>query len=219
MYGISDVLLVFIIRYAERKIDQLLDAALLEYSPLSNEFDSIQFESEWSFLRSFGNKKKAANANGATVRSGTPSSPNLPSRPPSPSIAQVSTSPTNQRSFASLRQTLARGRAPSGTTPLQALFVDPVPSVPPPPSPKDITSFMTALHTLLTLSGINPALIIQLWSQVMYWTACKKVLPLLFQCSFGYICTGETFNRVLTRKKYLCRYVMIFTIFGLGMLR
>ncbi|KAI0931856.1 hypothetical protein AcW1_000858 [Taiwanofungus camphoratus] len=178
---------VFIIRYAERKIDQLLDAALLEYSPLSNEFDSIQFESEWSFLRSFGNKKKAANANGATVRSGTPSSPNLPSRPPSPSIAQVSTSPTNQRSFASLRQTLARGRAPSGTTPLQALFVDPVPSVPPPPSPKDITSFMTALHTLLTLSGINPALIIQLWSQVMYWTAC------------------ETFNRVLTRKKYLCR--------------
>ncbi|TFY55227.1 hypothetical protein EVJ58_g8382 [Rhodofomes roseus] len=60
-------------------------------------------------------------------------------------------------------------------------------ATPPPPSPKDITSFITALHTLLTLSGINPAIIIQLWSQVMYWTAC------------------ETFNRVLTRKKYICR--------------
>lgn len=32
---------------------------------------------------------------------------------------------------------------------------------------------MTALHTLLTLAGVNPALIVQFWSQVMYWTACE----------------------------------------------
>lgn len=50
-----------------------------------------------------------------------------------------------------------------------------------------MTSFLTALHTLLTLSDVNPVLMIQFWSQVMYWTSC------------------EIFNRILTRKKYLCR--------------
>jgi len=190
MEEILNSVFVFIIRFSERKIDQLLDAALLDYSPLSTEFESIQFESEWSFLRGFGgSKKKPVTPNGATPKNGTPASPHAPSsRPPSP-IPPTTASPTNQRSFASLRQTFARGRTPSATnTPLQSLFAESTPAAaPPPPSPKDITSFITALHTLLTLSGINPALTIQLWSQVMYWTA------------------SETFNRVLTRKKYLCR--------------
>lgn len=182
---IHNSVFVFIIRFAERKIDQLLDAALLDYSPLSTEFESIQFESEWSFLRSFGTgKKKPVTPTGP---SRTPSSPpgNGVSRPPSP--VPSSTSPANQRGFASLRQTFARSRAPSNTASLQSLFADSTTAAPPGHSPKDITSFITALHTLLSVSGINPALIIQLWSQVMYWTAC------------------ETFNRVLTRKKYLCR--------------
>ncbi|KAI0734627.1 DIL domain-containing protein [Fomitopsis betulina] len=174
---------VFIIRLAERRIDQLLDAALLDYTPLSKEFESVEFESEWSFLRTFGGgKKKAPVVNGAALKTGTP--PKGGSRPPSPN-PPMSTSPTNARGFASLRQTFARTRA-SSNAPLQSMFADPGAS-PPPPSPKDITSFITALHTLLTLSGVNPAIIIQLWSQVMYWTAC------------------ETFNRVLTRKKYICR--------------
>ncbi|KZT75110.1 hypothetical protein DAEQUDRAFT_720328 [Daedalea quercina L-15889] len=176
---------VFIIRFAERRIDQLLDAALLDYTPLSKEFESVEFESEWSFLRSFaGGKKKAPTANGAASKNSAPGTPKIGSRPPSPN-PPTSTSPTNQRGFASLRQTLARTRAPSNAQ-LQSIFSDPA-ATPPPPSPKDITSFISALHTLLTMSGINPAIIIQLWSQVMYWTAC------------------ETFNRVLTRKKYICR--------------
>ncbi|KZT05853.1 uncharacterized protein LAESUDRAFT_750281 [Laetiporus sulphureus 93-53] len=178
---------VFIIRLAERKIDQLLDAALLDYTPLSTEFESIQFESEWSFLRSFAGGKKKAAANGTSVRNSAPAAPRSPSRPSSPGPPN-SASPTNQRGFASIRQTLTRARAPSAAaTPLHSLFTDTTPPTPPPPSPKDITAFITALHTLLALSGINPALVVQLWSQVMYWTAC------------------ETFNRVLTRKKYICR--------------
>ncbi|KAI0756736.1 DIL domain-containing protein [Daedaleopsis nitida] len=177
---------VFVIRLAERKIDQLLDSALLDYSPLSSEFDAIQFEGEWSFLRSFGGKKKPnGNASNASpARGGAPMSPTQSSRPPSPP-PQPSTSPPNTRGFASLRQTFTRNRGSSSATPLQSLFSET--QQPPPTSPKDIISFMTALHTLLTLSGVNPALAVQFWSQVMYWTAC------------------EMFNRVLTRKKYLCR--------------
>ncbi|CAL1695236.1 unnamed protein product [Somion occarium] len=174
---------VFIIRIAERKIDTLLDAALLDYSPLSTEFESIQFESEWSFLRTFGAGKKKAVSPGpippsASNKSVAPSSPpRASSRPPSPPPSALG------NSFASLRQTFARGHRPSISTPLQSFFDD----TPAPPSPKDITSFMTALQTLLALSDINPAITTQFWSQVMYWTAC------------------ETFNRILTRKKYICR--------------
>ncbi|CDO73489.1 hypothetical protein BN946_scf185013.g124 [Trametes cinnabarina] len=156
---------VFIIRFAERRIDTLLDAALLDYSPLSSEFESIQFESEWSFLRSFaGGKKKA---NGAT------------------SASAAST-------------TFSRTRAPSSATPLQSLFSDASPGSQ--TTPKDVISFMTALHTILILSGINPALITQFWSQVMYWTAC------------------EIFNRVLTRKKYLCRSRAVQISMNLGVI-
>ncbi|KAJ7932480.1 DIL domain-containing protein [Mycena leptocephala] len=169
---------VFIIRFAERRIDQLLDAALLDYSPLASEFDSVQFESEWSFLRSFTGKKKAPATLAATARiPPTPPSPN--GLPASPAGLSTSTS----RGFSSLKQSFSRARASSAATPLQSLFSD----GPPPTSPADITSFLTALHTLLTLSDVNPALTTQLWSQVLYWTSC------------------EMFNRILTRKKYLCR--------------
>ena len=159
---------VFVIRFAERRIDQLLDAAMLDYSPASSEFDSIQFEGEWSFLRSFGSKKKAnGTSSSSTPRGNPPMSPTQVSRPPSP---QPAISPQNARGgFASLRQTFTRNRGGSTATPLQSLFDPQQPTT----SPKDIISFMTALHTLLTLSGINPAIIIQFWSQVMYWTSSK----------------------------------------------
>lgn len=173
---------VFIIRFAERRIDGMLDTALLEYSPLSSEFDSLQFESEWSILRTFQSNKKKPSALSPPIpptsplKSGslTPLASADPSRPPTPPS-------TATAKFASLRQTFGRGRAASAT------LNGGIHESPPGPSPQDITSFMTALHTLLTLSDINPALIVQLWSQVMYWAAC------------------ETFNRILTRKKYLCR--------------
>ncbi|KAJ6519737.1 DIL domain-containing protein [Mycena sanguinolenta] len=168
---------VFIIRFAERRIDQLLDAALLDYSPLASEFDSIKFESEWSFLRSFQGKKKAPPPSASLRIPPAPPSPNPPVSPAG------SMSSSTSRGFSSLKQTFSRARAGSAATPIQSIFAD----GPPPTSPADITSFLTALHTMLTLSDVNPALTTQLWSQVMYWTSC------------------EMFNRILTRKKFLCR--------------
>ncbi|THV07697.1 hypothetical protein K435DRAFT_825490 [Dendrothele bispora CBS 962.96] len=174
---------VFIIRLAERKIDELLDSALLDYQSLGPEFDSIQFESEWTFLRSLTGKKKTATMTpNSTVRaSGLVAHPPPPSpgRPPSP----ASISSSSSMSFSSFKQSFSRNRASSSVTPLQSMFSD----APSTPSPSELTTYLTAFHTLLTLSEINPALITQLWSQVMYWTSC------------------ELFNRIITRKKYLCR--------------
>lgn len=162
---------VFIIRFAERRIDQLLDFCLLDFCPLPSEYEAIQFESDWSFLRPFTGKKKTATgavpSSGASSK-GTPSSPPSPKRPLSPSQSQGTLSSSTSRGFSSLKQSFTRGRPPS-TTPIASLF----PDTPPPPSPTDLTSVLTALHTLLTLSDVNPAFTTQLWSQVMYWTSCK----------------------------------------------
>ncbi|KIK70898.1 hypothetical protein GYMLUDRAFT_32974 [Collybiopsis luxurians FD-317 M1] len=179
---------VFIIRLAERKIDELLDSALLDYQSLGSEFESVQFESEqWSFLRPFTGKRKSVQppASAQSTIRGPPSP--LPLRPPSPS--------PSVSSFSSIRQTFSRARS-SSTTPLHSLFTEDSKT----PSPTALTSYLTALHTFLTLSDINPALVTQLWSQVMYWTSC------------------EMFNRVLTRKKYICRSRAVQIGMNLGVL-
>jgi hypothetical protein len=161
---------VFIIRFAERKIDQFLDAALLDHSPMGSEFDSIKFESEWAFLRPFSSKKKAppnvaSGAPSSPLRTPTAASPGFNTRPPSPSLV-----PSSSRGFSSsLRHTFNRTRTSSSISTLNSLFAD---AAPPPMSPADLTSILTDLHTLLTISEINPILTTQLWSQVMYWTSC-----------------------------------------------
>lgn len=145
----------------------MLDAALLEYSPLSSEFDSVQFESEWSILRTFQSSKKKPSPLPTTPAPGspviksttTPSSAD-PSRPPTPPN-------TAQTKFASFRQSFGRTRPTSGTA--GSGVANDAPAL----LPQDVTSFMSALHTLLTLADINPSLVVQLWSQVMYWAACK----------------------------------------------
>ncbi|PPQ92673.1 hypothetical protein CVT25_013980 [Psilocybe cyanescens] len=174
---------VFIIRFAERRIDQLLDTTILSYTPVPSEFEAVQFESEWSFLRPFAAKRKAPPS--PVGRSPIPPSPIPagPHRPLSPSQSQSTISSSGSRGFSSLRQTITRARGQSSAPPISPFF----PDSHLPPSPFDLTSFLTSLHMLLILSDINPAIITQLWSQVMYWTAC------------------EIFNRIITRKKYICR--------------
>jgi hypothetical protein len=161
---------VFIIRYIERRTDDLLDDGILDYSPNPSEFDGIQFESEWSFLRSLTPKKKPTPSPAVTqsARNGIASPPSLPSRPSSP----VPSSPPSHRSFASLRKGFSKSRGGSSSAPLQSMFQD-VQQSPAGPNPDSVTSFFDALQTFFILSGTNPALITQIWSQVFYWTSCE----------------------------------------------
>jgi len=197
------VLAVFIIRFAERQIDQLLDATILSYVPLASELEAVQFESEWLFLRPFVGKRKAATVSpsGKIVM---PTPPSSPHKPLSPTPSQPPASSSASRGFSSLRQTINRARGQS--SPVSSVFQAPSP----PPSPLDLISFLTSLHTLLVLSDVNPAITTQLWSQVMYWTSCTYNLPVRFypsNTSNMDNLLGEVFNRVITRKKYICRLV------------
>jgi hypothetical protein len=77
-----------------------------------------------------------------------------------------------------LRQNFSRSHGGSSSVPLQSMFNDAQPTQP--PSPISITSVFDALQTFLILSGTNPALITQIWSQVFYWLACESssMLPM-----------------------------------------
>ncbi|KAJ2927192.1 hypothetical protein H1R20_g9913, partial [Candolleomyces eurysporus] len=174
---------VFVIRFAERRIDQLLDSSILDYAPQGSESEKVQFESEWSFLRPFVKKKAPP-----SISLGTPPGHrnNLLSVDPStarPSTGQRSHLSPFSLKFSPLKQTIARAHAASTGTPIQPVFSESSAK----PSPYELTTFLTALQTLLVFADINPIFTTQLWSQVFYWTSC------------------EIFNRVITRKKYLCR--------------
>ena len=171
-----ELISVFVIRYVEKRIDRLLNPAILDHSPLPSEFDGIQFESEWSFLRSLTPKKRPTptHAVAQSTKNGIINSPSLPGR-----SSPVPSSPSN-RGFATLKHNFSRSHGGSSSVSLQSMFNDAQP--PPSPSPISITSAFDALQTFLILSGTNPALITQIWSQVFYWLACEpsSMLPITF---------------------------------------
>ncbi|EJD03989.1 uncharacterized protein FOMMEDRAFT_83167 [Fomitiporia mediterranea MF3/22] len=181
---------VLIIRVAERRIDTLIDTALLDYSPAEAELDQIQFESEWSLFRSpFTSKKRipsqtvTPSSTSASLNAARPTSPaSGTSRTTSPIPQYSSFLPLTPKGL-SLGGTMTRARVAS-TASLQSFLTE---GPPPSHTPQELTMYLSALHSLLLDSGINPAIITQLWSQIMYWTSC------------------EAFNRILTRKRYLCR--------------
>lgn len=159
--------LVFIIRFAERRIDELLDNALLDYAPQGSESETVQFESEWNFLRPFTKKKAPspiAVAQAQGHRSHLPS-PEPTTLPITPSRSRQSLTPTTPK-FSSLKHTIARAQATAAGKP--------PPNASTHPTPHDLTSFLTALQTLLVFADINPMFTTQLWSQVFYWTSCKS---------------------------------------------
>lgn len=159
----SNLSQVFVIRFAERRIDQLLESTLLEFSVASS-LDSVEFESDWSIFRPFSRNKKATRKS-ATHEVGRP---RRTSTAPTTPIRNHTKAPTTNvvtgPKFASLRHSNK-----GSSTPLSSVFGEDGSQS---PSPEDMLDFLTALHSFLVMSDINPALITQLWSQVFYWTAC-----------------------------------------------
>ena len=175
-WGSFELIAVFVIRYVEKKIDRLLNPAILDHSSVPSDVEGIQFESDWSFFRSLTPKKRPAptQAVAQSAKNGVISSPSHPGQPSSP----VPSSPPGHRGIASLRHNFSRSHGGSSSVSLHSMFNDS--QSPESPSPISITSVFDALQTFLILSGTNPALITQVWSQVFYWFACESssMLPI-----------------------------------------
>lgn len=218
---------VFVIRVVEKRIDGVLDAALLDYESMSEEFGDVAFEGEWNFLKSLTGRgttnakkvasrivPKAKDVFGATssprgsidfdaiARDGFGSMRESSHGGRASMDLSSSKDSSNGRplSMADFRST--GGRSQQGpATPTTLLFSSTSSSNQAPPigidvssstsaasaTPRTITSFLTLVLVVLQLYEVNPAITCQAFSQVYYWVAC------------------EAFNRILTRKKYLCR--------------
>ncbi|PWN49709.1 hypothetical protein IE53DRAFT_369537 [Violaceomyces palustris] len=187
---------VFVIRDAERRIDKVLDTAILDHDAIPG-MEEVRFEGEWSFMRTLAGSVKNATAGAAAGGSGRRpmsqifgrkdatdgiASPSLGFGSP-PLASSGSSSPFRVPGDVSPQkrgpEPLAAMREASYNATAQDLLAR--------PSPRTITTLLTSTLHVLQLYEINPAIIIQALSQVFYWVGC------------------ELFNRVLTRKRYLCR--------------
>lgn len=171
---------VFIIRIAERKIDEIMDAAMLDFEALED-FDDVRFTDEWNLFRSFGTKKKRDSQLAQAIFS----LPNTPERPDrskrdSAKLHRRVNSIQDLRVQASAATAEAKEAIANGMSKAQAVFGDKA-------SPRKVTDILTSVLLILQLYEVNPAFIVQVFSQTFFWIS------------------SELFNRIITRKKYLCR--------------
>lgn len=181
-------LAVFIIRIAERKIDDILDAAMLDFESLED-FEDVRFQDQWNLFRSLGGTKKKRETPLANALFSVPNSPDgrvLNAALDSPTRHSRTRSMGRPQSIQDLRNTAAAAKADakdmiaSGIGKAQAVLGDK-------PSPRRVADILTSVHLILQLYEVNPAFIVQVFSQTFFWIS------------------SELFNRVITRKKYLCR--------------
>jgi len=180
---------VFVIRLTEQRIDEILGAAILDYETLE-EVSDVRFEGEWNlFGRTMTLKKKRDTIPRAVSIFANGGGNGTPDRSSIPSAASIFGSvkegspfrtPVRQQSVQDLRSGFRNGHGSvnSPSTPLATENAI---------EPTRVTEILSGILLVLQLYEINPAIIVQAFSQAFLWIA------------------GELFNRILSRKQYLCR--------------
>lgn len=176
---------VFVIRDMERRIDKVIDAAMLDHDSIPG-FEDVRFEGEWNFIKTLTGSVKRANQS-------TTASP-LQKRP----LSQLFSSDTAP-SLPSTPSSSSRRGAPSisiaPVTPMSLSIMDlkevshdaSASDLLAKPLPRTITLLLTSTLHILQLYEVNPSIIVQALSQVFYWVGC------------------ELFNRVIHQRRYLCK--------------
>ncbi|CBQ67761.1 conserved hypothetical protein [Sporisorium reilianum SRZ2] len=216
---------VFIVRDAERRIDKVLDAAILDHEAIPG-FDEVRFEGEWKFIKTLAGSVKGIGQSGS-LSQGMASSPSA-RRPisqifgsarkddntasssnqasnTSAEVTPLSSSPSigygrpsNPFGAATIGHSSSRTSGGGDSSPRKGLgdsfrairevsYNASATDLLSAPSPRTISSLLTSTLQVLQFYEINPAIIIQALSQIFFWVGC------------------ELFNRVLMRKRYLCR--------------
>ena len=174
---------MFCIRDTEQRLDKVLDASLLDHQAMPG-FEDVKFESEWRFVKAITSRAKKEMYSSSlgfspTLRPsvmglfGSPERKPSYQGPPNSSSPEVSSSMSRSRtpSVPNLRLTLA------------STFSTPLPIQPESFSPKTVTSILS--NTLYILQQYDfaghPALLVQAFSQLLYWLA------------------SELFNRILAK--------------------
>ncbi|PLW13821.1 hypothetical protein PCANC_19394 [Puccinia coronata f. sp. avenae] len=188
---------VFIIRDAERRLDKLIDSTLLDFEPLPGIKVDFEPEGSWRFVRALTVKRNRTTSfrpsiprfntsNNNKVDGSSNNNNNTTTITTQGQSPKLSSSPLSSISLPSSHGPRTTS-APNQSTPLSQ----------PPPSlssstgtlktPKLITDLLSSVLYLLQAYEIHGSVIVQIFSQIIYWLSC------------------ETFNRIISRRKYLCR--------------
>ncbi|CAG8647213.1 15329_t:CDS:2, partial [Funneliformis caledonium] len=142
---------VLLIKDAQRRIDKILEAAVLEFDTIPG-LDDVRFEGEWRVFKHLIRRSKSpVNYNPAFI--------------PTSTSLKRSSSTSSILSF----------RAPQSPRQRSA------------PSPRNVTSLLSSTLFVLQTYEIHPMIIEQVMNQLFYFISC------------------ELFNKILSKKKYLCR--------------
>ncbi|GAA5820324.1 hypothetical protein JCM3770_004047 [Rhodotorula araucariae] len=159
---------VFIIRDAERRIDRVLEAAILEHEALPG-FEDVAFEDEWASTRFV--KKLTGRAKKGGIRTST--------------SARSLFADAGSSSAASLG--LGGPAADTGASPPRLVSASTVPVNE--ATPRSITALLSSTLFVLQTYEIPPAIIIQAFSQLFYWIAAEVFNRLLNQRK--YLCRSR----------------------------
>lgn len=172
-------LYVYVIRDIERRIDKILEPALLDFGELG---EDVRFEGEWSFVKAFtsaSNKSQRYVSASSTIAGSstpTPTRTSIISLFGNAGDSAVSRTPSPSKKGNPSRPSSAQ-QTPNNNDHLP----------PETPSPKDISSLLTSALFILQLYETHPSIIVQAFSQILYWLS------------------SELTNRILAHRKYLCR--------------
>ncbi|PWN32478.1 uncharacterized protein FA14DRAFT_161899 [Meira miltonrushii] len=207
---------IFIVRDVERRIDKVLDSAILEHESIpSLDGEEIRYENEWSILKTLkgsvrgftgsagsspaGKKRRPLSqifAAANTPEAGSPrSAANIPTSSPASvsrdgsmrakqDNAKMAFSPSSPSKLGSRPTSLAKtSNLGKNSSPSDSSASDLMTK----PSPRTITTMLTSVLHVLQLYEINPCIIVQALSQILFWVGC------------------ETFNRIMVNKKFICK--------------
>lgn len=145
---------VFIIRDAERRIDRVLEPAILEHEALPG-FEDVSFEGEWS-----SNRFVKKLTGGRSKKSGMSKS----------ASAMSLFGGEAGGAEAAAAAGAASGLNGSATPPGEA-------------TPRNVTSLLSSTLFVLQSYEIPPSIVVQAFSQLFYWIACEVFNRLLTQVS------------------------------------
>ncbi|GAA5859929.1 hypothetical protein JCM1840_001800 [Sporobolomyces johnsonii] len=160
---------VFVIRDAERRIDRVLEAAMLEHEPLAG-FEDVAFEGEWGTSR-FVKKLTGRGKKTASIRSSTSAMSLF-------STASDGLGGGGDASFDSA------GSPPPASRVVSASQV-PLAEA----TPRSITALLSSTLFILQIYEIPPSIVVQAFSQLFYWIACEVFNRLLTQRK--YLCRSR----------------------------
>ncbi|EGG10800.1 uncharacterized protein MELLADRAFT_76831 [Melampsora larici-populina 98AG31] len=177
LQDLINLIFVLVIRNAERRLDKVLDSSMLDFQPLPG-FEHVEFEPEgsWRFVKALTVKRSRQTSLKPSLSSFLVGSPRSP---PSSGSAQQ----TPNKTPTHLRSSSHQVSSPN-TTPLKSNHLNPNnQSI----GPRAITDLLSSVLYVLQSYELHSSLIVQAFSQLFYWLGC------------------ELFNRIITRRKYLCR--------------